>query len=77
MDRKRKTSISEDSSRSGRLKKTPKKDQIDSDRLDKLMSSEGRLQEKTIKRRKSILEDFKNNIASRGEDFDELINFER
>lgn len=39
----------------------------------KIMSSEGRLQEKTIQRRKTILEDFKNFVSRNGGNFDDLL----
>ena len=38
------------------------------------MSSEGRLNEETKKRRKSILDDFKRKVNESGEDFEQLLN---
>ena len=42
-------------------------------RLEKLMSSEGRLNEETRKRRKAVLDDFKHTVSESGENFDDLI----
>ena len=41
--------------------------------LDKIMSSEGRLQEKTVDRRKAILEDFKTFVAKNEMVFKDLL----
>ena len=43
------------------------------DRLDRIMSSEGRLKEETKKRRSSILESFKTKVHEAGGNFEDLI----
>ena len=54
-------------------RKTSDADKGEENRLEKLMSAQGKLQESTRKRRTAVLDDFKNNVTDAGINFDVLM----